>query len=301
MKFVWLTIDAINMHLDNINFPLGDDDALNKIEADFAAGTHGGFWRGQVGAIDGIHVAMRSLGMSDVLDPNRYHVARKDIYALLCIAVCDYHRRFLFADISKAPTTHDSLAWSTSTLGVRIANGELPHPYFLNGDAAFSLGPNMITPAGSEELTDYDFYQSSNRMAIECAFGILVRRWGVMWRPLAVRFDRRAPLVIACMRLHNYCIDRRIEGGVPEDVNGMSEVQPNRHFTTPKFDKDGRPVVHLQTAMTAAKGARVAGASSRRAELVAALSLTGYKRGHVHGIAKKIKKPRGGGAGRGRG
>ena len=51
MKFVWLTIDAINMHLDNINFPLGDDDALNKIEADFAAGTHGGFWRGQVGAI----------------------------------------------------------------------------------------------------------------------------------------------------------------------------------------------------------------------------------------------------------
>jgi len=81
----------------------------------------------------------------------------------------------------------------------------------------------------------------------------------------------------------------------------MSEVQPNRHFTTPKFDKDGRPVVHLQTAMTAAKGARVAGASSRRAELVAALSLTGYKRGHVHGIAKKMKKPRGGGAGRGRG
>eukprot|EP00965_Chrysotila_dentata_P175292 5786274-Pleurochrysis_carterae.AAC.1 len=33
-------------------------------------------------------------------------------------------------------------------------------------------------------------------MPIECAFGILVRRFGVFWRPLAVRFDRRAKLII---------------------------------------------------------------------------------------------------------
>ena len=43
----------------------------------------------------------------------------------------------------------------------------------------------MIVPSGEAALDNYDFYQSSNRMAIECAFGILVRRWGLLWRPLS--------------------------------------------------------------------------------------------------------------------
>ena len=60
----------------------------------------------------------------------------------------------------------------------------------INGDAAFALGPSMITPSNNDpELDDFDFYQSSNRMAIECAFGVLVRRWGIFWCPLRVRFD----------------------------------------------------------------------------------------------------------------
>ena len=76
--------------------------------------------------------------------------------------------------------------------------------------SAFSLSNSMITPSGGE-LDDFDFHQSSNRMAIECAFGILVKRWGVLWRPSCVRFDRRAALISACVRLHNFCIDKRIE------------------------------------------------------------------------------------------
>ena len=62
-------------------------------------------------------------------------------------------------------------------------------------------------------------------MTIQCAFGMLVRRWGVFWRPLEVAFDRRAPLVGAAMRLHNYCIDRRIAIEL-EQVAGASLIQP---------------------------------------------------------------------------
>ena len=61
----------------------------------------------------------------------------------------------------------------------------------------------------TQSLTDYDFYQSSNRMPIECSFGILIRRWGVLWRPLTQRFESRAPLIVALMHLHNFCIDER--------------------------------------------------------------------------------------------
>eukprot|EP00965_Chrysotila_dentata_P169832 5606281-Pleurochrysis_carterae.AAC.1 len=78
--------------------------------------------------------------------------------------------------------------------------GELPSEFFLNGDAAFTLSNSLLTPSGGVPSLDaFDFEQSSNRMAIECAFGIFVRRWGVFWRPLAIRFDRRAPTIGACM------------------------------------------------------------------------------------------------------
>ena len=53
--------------------------------------------------------------------------------------------------------------------------------------------------------------QSSNRMGVERTFGLFVRRFGVFWRPLEIRFDRRAPLIIAAMKLHNFCIERKIE------------------------------------------------------------------------------------------
>ena len=85
MTCVWKAVDAINVCLDNMHFPIGDTAGLAELEAGFAAASRGGFWRGQVGAIDGVHLKMQAPSESDVDDPLRYHVARKDIYALLCI------------------------------------------------------------------------------------------------------------------------------------------------------------------------------------------------------------------------
>ena len=115
----------------------------------------------------------------------------------------------------------------------------------------------MITPSGDRALDDFDFHQSSNRMAIECAFGMLVRRWGIFWRPLQVRFDRRASLIGACMRLHNFCIDHRLAEQHLPIYGSMTEIQPEEYLDygalqarlrqTPKFDRDGCPVDHLDT------------------------------------------------------
>ena len=43
---------------------------------------------------------------------------------------------------------------------------ELPAPFFINGDAAFSNTPSMVCPSGLPEHDDYDWHQSSNRMPI---------------------------------------------------------------------------------------------------------------------------------------
>ena len=287
---VWRTVDAVNLCLDNIKFPIDDVAALQALEADFRAGTRGDFWRGQVGAIDGVHFKQRCPSSTDVPDPMRYYVARKQEFALLAIAICDYHRRFTWVDISHASQTHDATAWEATELGLRIKAGDLPQPFFLNGDAAFTLSPSMITPStGDASLDDFDFYQSSNRMAIECAFGILVRRWGVLWRPLGMAFRRRAPLIVALMRLHNFCIDERLatgrEAGLPDVTGRTSEVQPARWKRTPKFDKDGRPVTMLDTcrwddvdAPSRAQAAQRGHKAARRDELALAISKAGFVR-----------------------
>jgi hypothetical protein len=269
MLCVWRTVDALNLCLNNINFPIDDVDALQQLETDFRAATRGDFWKGQVGAIDGVHFRMRCPSAAEAKDPMRYYVARKQEYALLAIAICDYHRRFTFVDISHASCTHDSTAWEATELGQRIVAGDLPQPFFLNGDAAFTLSNSMIVPStGDASLDDFDFYQSSNRMAIECAFGILVRRWGVLWRPLGVAFSRRAPLIVALMRMHNFCIDERLEAGreagLPDVSDSTSEVQPGRRKRVPKFDRDGRPVRALDTCRWDDDGAPTRSQASQR-------------------------------------
>ena len=241
---LWAGVDAINESI-KVEFPLHDVDKLRRLEAEFRARSQDGCWRGCVGAIDGVHFEMEAPTNRDVKNPMKYHVARKHAFCLLAIAVCDSERRFTMFDISQVPTTHDSLAFGATPLGVAVQAGKLPAPFFLNGDAAFSLSPSLVTPSGDPALDDFDYVQSSNRMAIECAFGILVKRWGVLYKRLRVRFDRRAALIGACMRLHNFCIDRRIETQIAME-SGLAKVQPGRWVLSPIFDRNGRPVEYME-------------------------------------------------------
>ena len=72
-------------------------------------------------------------------------------------------------------------------------------------------------------------------LALPClaAFGILIMTWGVLWRPLGVLFERRAPLVSACIILHNL----RVDAGIPEPeyrkrtVEGIRTDDTGRQFT----------------------------------------------------------------------
>ena len=50
---------------------------------------------------------------------------------------------------------------------MKVAAGELPVEYFINGDSAYVLSNQMIVPCGSAEFSDFDFQQSSNRICIE--------------------------------------------------------------------------------------------------------------------------------------
>lgn len=86
----------------------------------------------------------------------------------------------------------------------------MPLKYFLVGDDAYPANEQMVTPfPGSQEYRsredNFNFYQSSTRIRIEMAFGRLVQRFGILWRPLGCSLDFVAPVVFTCMILHNLC------------------------------------------------------------------------------------------------
>jgi hypothetical protein len=121
-----------------------------------------------VGAVDGVHFAMQAPSNSDawVTWPATTSAARTSTPSPAvrrCVRCGAPLHVQTYYDISQVPTTHDSLAWSMSTLGQRINNGELPAPFFINGDAAFCQSPSMICPSALPEHDDFDWHQSSNR------------------------------------------------------------------------------------------------------------------------------------------
>ena len=62
------------------------------------------------------------------------------------------------------------------------------------------------------------------RQCIERAFGMLVKRWGVFWRPLQCQFNRWATVTLVCAKLHNFCID---QGDTePPEVRNNADVLP---------------------------------------------------------------------------
>jgi hypothetical protein len=240
---VWLVVDAVNKHLP-MEFPIDDVDKLRKLEAEWRSRAKCPDWVGQVSSLDGVHFPIRAPSASDVKDPTRYHVGRKDKYAVLAMALCDADRRFLWFNMSQTPNTHDSLAWTLTDLGMRIKAGDLPTDFFINADAAFTVSNSLITPIGDGGT--FDYHQSSNRIAIECAFGELVRRWPILWKPLQVKFSRCSCLISACASLHNFCIDKRVQDATTS-VNGLAQIQPSRWELYPLFNKDGGPVDYLDT------------------------------------------------------
>jgi len=109
---------------------------------------------------------------------------------------------------------HDSTAFRRSGLARLFQQHRIPGGYFLCGDAAYRGNAGVVAPfTGSfapGTLHDtYNFIHSSHRTAIERCFGCLVRRWGILWRPLKFPHGANVAIVFALCRLHNICMLRR--------------------------------------------------------------------------------------------
>ncbi len=214
-EYVWEVCEAIesskNPFLDNINFPLDDPEKLSELEQGFAS--IGGFnIRGTVAAGDGIIFKMQMPTNEEVEGDVTAYFTRKGYYAYGVQAFCDSNCKFLMIASKLCSSSVDNTAYISTQLSKDIKEGKLPPQYHVVLDEAYPCVGQEMSPWKGRELSkakdSFNYYLSLHRQCIERAFGILVQRWGIFWRPLRVTMEHRGLLIKVICKLHNICMDR---------------------------------------------------------------------------------------------
>jgi DDE superfamily endonuclease len=140
-------------------------------------------------------------------------------FALPVQAICDAKYRFLYMSARCVRSTHDSLACACSSLGLRLSDGVNLGTYWLAGDAAYICTNYLLTPFTKSYIMDphlgqrrnsFNFFQSSLRIHAEQSFGIVIARFGILWRPLKFQLPTVPHILSACMRILNWRIDTQV-------------------------------------------------------------------------------------------
>jgi hypothetical protein len=211
MDYVWEVFEAIDQVLNNITFPLGDEEKLRALEQGFCSISKG-YFPGTVAAGDGVVFRIQRPPKAAVGGDVSSFFTRKGYYAYGMQAFVDASCRFLSISMKMCASTHDSTAYIVSDLGQAIKGRKLAAWAHIVLDEAYPNRTQELSPFRGRLLDQwqdsFNYHLSLHRQVVERAFGLLVQRWGVFWRPLRVAFHR-IPLVIrvAC-KLHNLCIER---------------------------------------------------------------------------------------------
>jgi hypothetical protein len=235
---VWFTVDAVNACSQlSIVFP-ADHQRQRELAFGFQQRSRAGF-SSCVGAIDGIWIwiAKPKKGECEKVQCGRkkFFCGRKHKFGLNMQAVCDAEGRFLDVEIGHPASTSDFLAFSTSRFHSKLeTDGFLADGLCLFGDNADVNQTYMATPfkavrTGAKD--DYNFYHSQVRIKVECAFGMLINRWGIMRRALSAQMSLKkiGSLIICLCQLHNFCIDQRLNSQSP---SSQEELPVSLDFDT---------------------------------------------------------------------
>jgi DDE superfamily endonuclease len=108
----------------------------------------------------------------------------------------------------------------------------MPRGYWVAGDEAHVYGDSLLTPHSGRQLNEaqdcFNYWKSSARIHIEQAFGILVGRWGILWRPLRTSVAKSTLIILTLAKLYNFIIDSGSMLTVPRasDFNCSSHLEP---------------------------------------------------------------------------
>jgi len=236
MESVWYVVEAINNTCDmDIEYPESAEEQ-NKIALQFKKVSSAGIDI-CAGAIDGILIWMKKPSMKEAINAEcgqlKFLCGRKGKFGLNCQAVSDVRGKILDISIAYGGASSDCLAFERSKLHERCENGLMKDKNVLFGENAYLNTQYMATPysnvSGNMEYKtrdDYNFYHSQLRIRVECCFGMLVQRWGILRTALSqgISLTRIVALVNTLARLHNYCIDEADRLGVRDNLTSRLPI-----------------------------------------------------------------------------
>ena len=144
-----------------------------------------------VGAIDGTHVRIQQPRE----DPNAY-IIRKYYPSINVCAVCDANRKFTFASIRWPGSCHDSFVLKQTKLWDDFETGRKQG--IILDDNGYPCRNWLMTPVSiprSQSEENYNTSHKRTRVTIECAFGMLKKRFRILHDEMRVPTEKVLTLI----------------------------------------------------------------------------------------------------------
>ena len=224
-----LTYWIIKPNIGKINIIkyLNDIEAMNRVSRGFSRRSNG-VLKGCIGAIDGWLVKIRrpTSWLDGLINPVPFYY-RKGYYALNVQCIVDHRKKVLWAMYNNKGASHDSTCFKNSDL-YKTLKEMADHLYlmglFLLGYSAYAI-KSFLLPLSQSPEDNYNFFHSSQRITVECAFGEIDLRWAIFWKRLCGSVDTNIMICEGAMHLHNFLVDYRDAHDV--DYNFKANVFQN--------------------------------------------------------------------------
>jgi hypothetical protein len=284
--------ESTHAELDTIHFPFEDEMQLRYHEATFKK--HGGqHFPGTVAAGDGCGLCIEKPSDKEVGGNVKDHHTRKYEFAYGFLLFCDGHNHIMSVEATHVASAHDAAMYDISRVHSAIEERRLPKWAHVLLDSAFACTEQELVPwptpkhGLSSDKDAFNWKLSQQRQAVERTFGLLYARWGILWRPLRVNFDRLSLLLHCLCRLHNFCMKDK-------HIANLSTIQDIAHEEDHRWKRgDGSGHMRLllaqaQNPSTLRQGARTDRESSRRVEITSVLHQNNIKRPSISAVAETV-------------
>ena len=151
--------------------------------------THG-MIDGCVACLDGFLLQIKTPNTTETANVKSYFSGHYHTYGINVQAACDSRCRFVYVSVNAPGGTNDIRAYDKSTLPKKV--NALPLGKYVIADNAYVCSDKLLTPYHGEERRDpandtFNFFLSQLRIRIEMSFGMLVNKFCIFKRPLAVK------------------------------------------------------------------------------------------------------------------
>ncbi len=187
------------------------------------------------GAVVGILIWMQKPNVNEAkrvgVDQSKFLCRSKHKFGLNCQAVADVNGKLLDISVVHGASAADCVAFEASDLRARLEDGILQNGYVLFGNNAylnlfFMAMPysNLLGNPNKKSEDNYNFFHSQLRIRVECAFGMLVARWGILRMVISNKIAVMRTIALVntlARRLHNFCLEELIPNQLEIDTENI--------------------------------------------------------------------------------